>query len=135
MSAARGGGGARRRRPPAARVDASRSMPARSSIPLCSWHISPLPNPSITHTHTELTGRVQRAEAEATYPAEEGAHEAAVAAAAGASREAQENVNALNSQLQALQQQRQGIRSQVAALQRKAEHIEQLVVDAEPRTR
>lgn len=78
---------------------------------------------------------MQRAEAEATYPAEEGAHEAAVAAAAGASREAQENVNALNSQLQALQQQRQGIRSQVAALQRKAEHIEQLVVDAEPRTR
>ena len=74
-------------------------------------------------------------EQEAAYPREEGAHAAQVAALAGASAQAQENVDGLNRQLQALQAQRADLKAQVASLQRKADHIEQIVTDAEPRTR
>lgn len=84
---------------------------------------------------TELTGRVRSAEREAAYPHEEGAHEAQVAALSTASAEAHENVDALNRQLQALQAQRADLKAQVTALQRKADHIEQIVTNAEPRTR
>jgi hypothetical protein len=83
----------------------------------------------------ELTGRVHKAERGATYPEAEGAYEARVAELAGASHAAQENVDALNTQLQALQQQREGVKAQVAALQQKADHIEEIVTEAEPRTR
>ncbi|EFN55001.1 hypothetical protein CHLNCDRAFT_52771 [Chlorella variabilis] len=82
-----------------------------------------------------LTGRVRTAEREAAYPGEEGAHEQRVAAMSTVAHEARENVDSLNSQLQALQQQRQDIKAQVAALQQKADHIEQIVTEAEPRTR
>ncbi|PRW57531.1 kinetochore Spc24-like [Chlorella sorokiniana] len=83
----------------------------------------------------ELTGRVRSVEREAAYPHKEGAHAAQVAALSTASAVAHENVDALNRQLQALQAQRTDIKTQVAALQRKADHIEQIVTDAEPRTR
>ena len=74
-------------------------------------------------------------ERDAAYPHEEGAHEAQVAALSTASAEAHENVDALNRQLQVLQAQRADLKAQVAALQRKADHIEQIVTYAEPRTR
>lgn len=74
-------------------------------------------------------------EAQAAYPREEGAHVAQAAALAGARAEAQENVEGLNAQLQALQAQRTDVKARVAALQAKADHIEQIVTDAEPRTR
>ncbi len=99
---------------------------------------APLPNPATPHSPpspTELTGRVRSAEQDAAYPREEGAHAAQVAALSAASAEAHENVDALNRQLQTLQAQRADIKAQVAALQRKADHIEQIVTDAEPRTR
>ena len=78
---------------------------------------------------------MRKAERGATYPEAEGAYDARVAELAGASHAAQENVDALNTQLQALQQQREGVKAQVAALQQKADRIEEIVTQAEPRTR
>lgn len=78
---------------------------------------------------------MRRAEREAAYPREEDAHTASVAALAEASAEAQENVERLNAQLQALQEQRADVKAKVVALQQKADHIEQIVTEAEPRTR
>lgn len=82
-----------------------------------------------------LTGKVKKAEREATYPAPEDAHKHTVAELSSAAHEAQENVDRLNHQLQALQQQRQDVKERVAQLQQKADHIEQIVTEAEPRTR
>lgn len=78
---------------------------------------------------------MRKAEREVAYPAAEDAHKQQVAALGAAAREAHENVDSLNCQLQELQQQRQDIKAQVAALQQKADHIEQIVTEAEPRTR
>ena len=78
---------------------------------------------------------MQKAEREATYPADEAAHAAAVEELAGASAAAQENVDGLNVQLRELAAQREDVKAKVAALQRKAEHIEEIVTEAEPRTR
>lgn len=65
----------RRRRRHSSRRESTLSCSVGACIHLALHH--PVPS-----TSTELTRRVQRAEAEATYPAEEGAHAAAVAAAA-----------------------------------------------------
>lgn len=83
----------------------------------------------------ELTGRVHKIEKEAAYPAPEDAHEQQVAQLSAATQEAQENVASLNGQLQALQQQRQDVKAKVVKLQQTADHIEQIVTEAEPRTR
>lgn len=83
----------------------------------------------------ELTGRVRHAEEAAAYPREEGAHAAQVAAMASTREEAQENVDSMNRQLQDLQAQRAQLKGQVAALQAKADHIEEIITQAEPHTR
>lgn len=82
-----------------------------------------------------LTGKVQLAERDAAYPAEEGAHGTAVAALQEASAAAQENVDSMNRQLQHLQAQRADIKERVAELRRRAEHIEEMVTQEEPHTR
>ncbi|KAL4857281.1 hypothetical protein ACK3TF_002572 [Chlorella vulgaris] len=89
----------------------------------------------VKETIKELTNRVRKAGRDATYPAPEDAHQQQVQELNAAALEARENVDSLNSQLHALHQQREGIKGQVAQLQQKADHIEQIVTEAEPRTR
>lgn len=113
----------------------ARRRSVQAGLPCAPAGPAPPITPPLTQPAAELTGQVRSAEREAAYPREEGAHEAQVASLAAASAEAHENVDALNRQLQALQAQRADIKAQVAALQRKADHIEQIVTDAEPRTR
>ncbi|KAL4452276.1 hypothetical protein ABPG75_007938 [Micractinium tetrahymenae] len=83
----------------------------------------------------ELTSKVRHAEQAAAYPREEDAHAEQVVALETARAEAQENVDGMNQRLQELQAQRTQLKGQVAALQAKADHIEEIVTQAEPHTR
>jgi kinetochore protein Spc24 len=83
----------------------------------------------------ELTKSVRESEIAATYPEAEGAHSQRVAALASASVCARQGVESLTRQLGELQQRQEELKEKIRALRKKSEHIEQIVSDAEPRTR